>query len=599
MCGIIGYAGEQDTKRILIEGLKKLEYRGYDSAGIALSGEQEICIYKSKGKVRLLEELVEQSSPADAPAGIGHTRWATHGEPSDRNSHPHRGKRVVLVHNGIIENYLELKSELEKSGIRPISDTDTEIAALLLDQLYDGDPLSAIFEATAQLEGSYALGILFTDYPDRIYAIRKDSPLIIGKGAGENFIASDIPAILEHTHDYFLLEEGEAAVLTKERIEFFDKSGATLTKELLTADWDEQSAMKGGYDHFMAKEIHEQPEVIRETLAQYIRNGTIFPEQGEILDIKGTIHIVACGSAYHAGLSGKQIIEQLARVPVQVEIASEFRYCDPILRKDDLVIIISQSGETADSLAALRLAKERGIPTLGIVNVRGSSIAREADTVFYTAAGPEISVATTKAYLCQTALLYLMALKMSEKKIPAAERVKMLADLQALPSLIRKVLEKEPLCKALAKEFKEAEHLFFIGRGQDYALSCEGSLKLKEISYMHSEAYAAGELKHGTISLVEPGTPVVAVMTDRRRIQKTAGNIKEVHARGAKVLCLTYEEIDCSDYADYKLTLPNCSDFIAPIPGVILTQLFAYHVAVERGNDVDKPRNLAKSVTVE
>ncbi len=599
MCGIIGYAGEQDTAKVLIDGLKKLEYRGYDSAGIALSGQKDIRIYKNKGKVRVLEEQVKKAAPANAPAGIGHTRWATHGEPSDTNSHPHRGKKVVLVHNGIIENYLELKTKLEQQGICPISDTDTEIAALLLDQFYEGDPLNAIFQATAQLEGSYALGILFTDRPDTIYAVRKDSPLIIGKGKGENFIASDIPAILEYTHDYYLLEEGELAVLTKDAIEFLDQKGRALTKTLLKADWDEQSARKGGFDHFMAKEIHEQPEVVKETLGQYMRGNALFPHHEAVLNVKGTIHIVACGSAYHAGLSGKQIIERLARVPVQVEIASEFRYADPILQKEDLVVIISQSGETADSLAALRLAKERGIPTLGIVNVRGSSIAREADTVFYTAAGPEISVATTKAYLCQTALLYLMALKMSEGRISAEERAAMLSDLHSLPELIRATLKMEPACKALAEHYKDAEHLFFIGRGQDYALSCEGSLKLKEISYMHSEAYAAGELKHGTISLIESGTPVIAVMTDRSRILKTAGNIKEVHARGAKVLCLTYEEVDCSDYADHKLTLPPCSDFIAPIPGVILTQLFAYYVAVERGNDVDKPRNLAKSVTVE
>lgn len=599
MCGIIGYTGERDTAKVLIDGLKKLEYRGYDSAGIALSGANQIRIYKKEGKVQILEEQVQNAAPAAAPAGIGHTRWATHGEPSDLNSHPHRGKRVVLVHNGIIENYLELKNELEKAGICPISDTDTEIAALLLDQLYKGDPHAAIFEAAKRLEGSYALGILFTDRPDTIYAIRKDSPLIIGKGQGENFIASDIPAILEYTHDYYLLEEGELAKITKERIEFYNPQKEPLEKKLLTADWDEQSAMKGGYPHFMAKEIHEQPEVVQKTLAQYMRGSSLFPEQDALFDIQGTIHIIACGSAYHAGLSGKQIIEQMARIPVRVEIASEFRYNNPILKKEDLVIIISQSGETADSLAALRLAKANGTPTLGIVNVRGSTIAREADRVLYTAAGPEISVATTKAYLCQVALLYLMALRMGKKRLAKETFDQKLQELHHLPALIKEALEREEQCKALAKKFKDAEHLFFIGRGQDYALSCEGSLKLKEISYMHSEAYAAGELKHGTISLIEEGTPVVAVMTDRSRIPKTTGNIKEVHARGAKVLCLTYRDIDCSDIADEILTLPDCSDFIAPMIGVILTQIFAYHVAVERGNDVDKPRNLAKSVTVE
>ncbi|MBQ7095550.1 MAG: glutamine--fructose-6-phosphate transaminase (isomerizing) [Clostridia bacterium] len=599
MCGIIGYTGDRDTEKVLIEGLKKLEYRGYDSAGIALSGEEEISIYKNEGKVQLLEDRVKEANVAPSFAGIGHTRWATHGKPSQLNSHPHRGKKVVIVHNGIIENYQELKGELAQKGIRPISDTDTEIAALLLDQLYEGDPHAAIFAAIKRLEGSYALGILFTDRPHTIYAVRKDSPLIIGKGQGENFIASDIPAILEYTHDYFLLEEGEMAEITKDNINFYDEKKRPLEKEMLTADWDEQSAMKGGFPHFMVKEINEQPQVVRATLGQYARGGNLFPNQESVFDIKGSIYIVACGSAYHAGLSGKQIIEKMARIPVQVEIASEFRYNNPILRKEDLVVIISQSGETADSLAALRLAKAQGVPTLGIVNVRGSTIAREAATVFYTAAGPEISVATTKAYLCQVALLNLMALKMAEKYISPEELQEKLQQLFSLPTLIKEVLKKESQIKAIAAKFKDAEHLFFIGRGQDYALSCESSLKLKEISYVHSEAYAAGELKHGTISLIEPGTPVVAVMTDRSRIAKTAGNIKEVHARGAIVLCLTHPDVDCSDFADELITLPECSDFIAPIVGAIATQLFAYHIAVARGNDVDKPRNLAKSVTVE
>ncbi|MBQ8894873.1 MAG: glutamine--fructose-6-phosphate transaminase (isomerizing) [Clostridia bacterium] len=593
MCGIIGYAGKRDTAEVLIGGLKKLEYRGYDSAGIALEKEGKIDIYKNKGKVAVLEEQVSGKDTAGARIGIGHTRWATHGAPSDVNAHPHRSGKVVLVHNGIIENDRELRAELAAKGIRPVSDTDTELIALLLNKLYTGDPIPALRAASARLEGSYALGVLFEDHPGKLYALRKDSPLIIGRGEGENFIASDIPAILEYTHDYWLMEEGELAILTEEKVEFLNEADEPIEKAYRTADWDEQSARKGGYPHFMAKEIAEQPHVVKETIARYYQNGVLFPE--DALSVKGTIHIVACGSAYHAGLLGKYAIEKIARIPVTVEIASEFRYADPILTKDDLVVVISQSGETADSLAALRLAKERGIPTLGIVNVWGSSLAREADTVIYTAAGPEISVATTKAYTCQVVLLYMLALKLGNP----ADLQEKCAEMEQLPALIEEVLKQEEACKELAKLYHEAKHLFFIGRGQDYSVSCEGSLKLKEISYVHSEAYAAGELKHGTISLIEEGTPVIAVMTDRSRIAKTAGNIREVHSRGAKVLCITYADVDISSFGDHRLTLPDCSDFISPIPGVILTQLFGYHVAVARGNDVDQPRNLAKSVTVE
>lgn len=599
MCGIIGYVGNRNTADVLIGGLKKLEYRGYDSAGIALYKDGAIQVYKKKGKVQSLADAVAGQNTAGVHAGIGHTRWATHGEPSDINSHPHRGKNVVLVHNGIIENYLEIKEELAAKGIRPAGDTDTEIAALLIDDLYSGDPIDTIYRAAARLRGSFALGIMFCDQPDVIYAIRKDSPLIIGRGEGENFIASDIPAILEYTHDYYLLEEGELAILTSNEIRFLNADRQPLKKQALTADWDEQSAQKGGWQHFMEKEIHEQPRVVKETIAQYYKNGCLFPESRINFALKGRIHIVACGSAYHAGLLGKYAIEKLARIPVEVEIASEFRYADPILSKDDLVVIISQSGETADSLAALRLVKQQGIPTLGIVNVWGSSLAREAENVIYTAAGPEISVATTKAYTCQVVLLYLLALRLGQSRLSAAECAEKIKELESLPELIEKVLEEKESCRQLALQFQQAEHLFFIGRGQDYCLSCEGSLKLKEISYVHSEAYAAGELKHGTISLIEAGTPVVAVMTDRSRIAKTASNIKEVHSRGAKVLCITYQDVDIADFSDYRLNVPPCSDFLAPIPGVILTQLFAYYVSVARGNDVDKPRNLAKSVTVE
>lgn len=597
MCGIIGYVGSRDTADVLIGGLKKLEYRGYDSAGIALEKSGKIDIYKSQGKVAILEENVAKKDTAGARIGIGHTRWATHGAPSDTNAHPHRSGKVVLVHNGIIENDRELRAELAAKGLCPVSETDTELIALLLNSLYEGDPRSALRKATEQLVGSYALGVLFEDHPGKLYALRKDSPLIIGRGEGENFIASDIPAILEYTHDYWLLEEGELAVLTEQEVAFYGPNDEPIEKMVRTADWDEQSARKGGYAHFMAKEIAEQPHVVKETIGRYYQNGVLFPT--EQFEVKGTVRIVACGSAYHAGLLGKYAIEKLARVPVTVEIASEFRYADPILTKDDLVVVISQSGETADSLAALRLAKERGIPTLGIVNVWGSSLAREADTVLYTAAGPEISVATTKAYTCQVVLLYLLALKMGEKRIPVADFTKMCEELEALPALIEEVLKQEEACKEMAAIYAGAEHLFFIGRGQDHAVSCEGSLKLKEISYIHSEAYAAGELKHGTISLIEEGTPVVAIMTDRSRILKTASNIREVHSRGAKVLCITYADVDISSFGDHRLTLPDCSDLTSPIPGVILTQMFGYHVAVARGNDVDQPRNLAKSVTVE
>jgi len=587
MCGIIGYAGERDTAEILIGGLKKLEYRGYDSAGIALSRSGGIDVYKNKGKVSALEQQVQRHNTADASIGIGHTRWATHGAPEDVNAHPHRSGRVVLVHNGIIENDGALRSELAARNLHPIGQTDTELIAILLNEAYVGDPIGAIRKVTAKLQGSYALGILFEDRPDALYSIRKDSPLIIGIGDGENFIASDIPAILEHTHRYVLLEEGEIAVLRKSEVQFLSAMNEPIEKEIRTADWDEQSAMKGGYPHFMAKEIAEQPQVVRETIGKYYQEGELFSDLQ--LQIKGTIHIVACGSAYHAGLLGKYAIEKYARIPVEVEIASEFRYADPILSPDDLVLIISQSGETADSLAALRLAKKRGIPTLGIVNVLGSSLAREADQVIYTAAGPEISVATTKAYTCQVVLLYMLALKL-------AKNVELCKELESLPALIEETLKREPLSQQLAEQYKDAEHLFFIGRGQDYYVSCEGSLKLKEISYIHSEAYAAGELKHGTISLIEPGTPVIAVMTDRERLLKTLSNIREVESRGARLLAITHPD---TEWNGDRLELPACSDFLAPILAVILCQLFAYHVAVARGCEVDQPRNLAKSVTVE
>ncbi len=586
MCGIIGYAGGQEAAKLLIGGLKKLEYRGYDSAGIALAEPAGIALYKTDKKVASLEELIPRNTASRL--GLGHTRWATHGAPEPRNAHPHQWGKVTLVHNGIIENERTLREQLKSEGLSPISDTDTELIAMLIDRAYRGDPRAAIRAACARLEGSYALGILFEDRPGILYAIRKDSPLVVGLGQEENFIASDIPAFLKHTRAYCLLEEGELAEITAAGAAFFDQDDRRIEKPTLFADWDEQAARKGGYPHYMAKEIAEQPRAVRDTLGLYCDKGAFSGAMAEELSIGGTLRIVACGSAYHAGLLGKWAIEKYARIPVEVSIASEFRYNDPIMNKDDLVVIVSQSGETADSLAALRLAKQKGIPTLGIVNVQGSSIAREADRVFYTAAGPEISVATTKAYTCQAVVLYLLALRLAGRATDGVE---------ALPKLLEQCLEKEEQCKEAAQTVAKAEHLFFIGRGADYAVSCEGSLKLKEISYIHSEAYAAGELKHGTISLIEEGTPVVAIATEKARLPKIAANIREVAARGAAVITVTRPEMQFSE--GIRLELPDCPEALAPFGAAVLCQMLAYHAAVARGNDVDQPRNLAKSVTVE
>lgn len=596
MCGIIGYTGEGNTCEILLKGLKKLEYRGYDSAGIALAQQNGIGIYKDKGRVTVLEKHLPAAVPAKA--GVGHTRWATHGKPDRINAHPHRCGRVVLVHNGIIENEQLLRRELTASGQSPVSETDTELIAILLDRLYEGDPLTAIRRTAERLEGSYALGILFEDRPGELYALAKDSPLIIGRGNGESLLASDINAIPKHIRDYWLLKEGEFALLTAEQVVFCDLYGRVLQKELHTAAWREQSAEKGAYRHFMAKEIAEQPEALRRTISRYCKDSRFLKELKEEFLFDG-LRIVACGSAYHAGLMGKHLIEGLARCRVTVEQAGEFRYGNPILRKTEPVLIISQSGETADSLAALRLAKEQGIPTIGIVNVRESTLAREADTVLYTEAGPEISVATTKAYSCQVALLYLLALRLAEKRLSPAALQEKFALLEQLPPLVQETLRLEPACERIAEGLKDAEHLFFIGRGQDYFTACEASLKMKEITYIHSEAYAAGELKHGTISLIEEGTPVLALMTESSLLSKTAANIKEVRARGARMICITHHTVKAEGLADEIIRLPPCSDLTAPLPGVVLTQLLAYHVAVARGNEVDQPRNLAKSVTVE
>lgn len=606
MCGIVGYVGPRDCTDVLIDALSKLEYRGYDSAGIAVFENGKISVAKSKGRLKDLENKMETEGRPQGHAGIGHTRWATHGEPSDVNSHPHSGKRVTIVHNGIIENYKKLKDFLVKQGKSFLSETDTEVVAQLLDYYYDGNPLETIIKTVHELEGSYALGIVFADFPDTVYAVRMESPLIIGKGEGESFIASDVPAILKYTKDYYLLEHGEVAMLNRNGVKFYDIHKREIEKELKTADWDMDAAEKGGFEHFMLKEIHEQPESIKKTIAPRISDGLpcleecgITPEKLRSFD---KIYIVACGTAMHAGMVGKYVIEKLARIPVVVDIASEFRYRDPLLTDKDLVIIISQSGETADSLAAMRLSKKLGAQTLAIVNAKGSSIAREADMLIYTHAGPEIAVASTKAYMVQIAVMYLLAfeLALASGEIDEAQCRQLTALLQSTPELIEKILEEKKQAQYIASKLITADSLLYIGRGLDYALSMEGSLKLKEISYIHSESYAAGELKHGTISLISNGMPVIAVATQTALFDKTISNIKEVKARGAKVVivCRNGYEPE-NDVADYKFGLPDIDDILMPMTAVVPLQLIAYYTSVLKGNDVDKPRNLAKSVTVE
>lgn len=607
MCGIVGYVGQQKCTKILLDSLSKLEYRGYDSAGIAVFDNGNIKTSKTKGRLKDLREKISSEGKIDGVCGIGHTRWATHGEPSDINSHPHGNARVTIVHNGIIENYKKIKDFLETKGYVFESQTDTETVAKLLDFYYKGNnPIESIKSVINDIEGSYALGILFKDYPDTIYAARKDSPLIVGKGKDESFIASDVPAILKYTKDYYLLEENEIAVLTADETKFLNKYGDEIQKELITADFDEESAVKGGYEHFMLKEIHEQPTSVKMTITPRISNGMPdFSECGlteEMLKNYKRIFVVACGTAMHAGLVGKYVIERLARVPVTVDVASEFRYRNPILDKDDLVILVSQSGETADTRAALRLAKNVGATTMSIVNVKGSSIARESDIVVYTHAGPEISVASTKAYMVQIAVFYLLAFEMAHanKTITTEECKRIVSVMQRIPDMIEEVLKLSDTCSYIASKLVNSENLLYIGRGLDYALSMEGSLKLKEISYIHSEAYAAGELKHGTISLVTDAMPVIAVATQRELFDKTVSNIKEVKARGAKVVLVTHKCMSVDEEAaDYIVKLPTIDDMLMPMLGVVPLQLIAYYTSVLRGNDVDKPRNLAKSVTVE
>jgi glucosamine--fructose-6-phosphate aminotransferase (isomerizing) len=607
MCGIVGYIGTKAAADVLVDGLRKLEYRGYDSAGISVFEKSKIEVIKAKGRLDNLENKMKSQGMPLGTVGIGHTRWATHGEPSDINSHPHGNERVTIVHNGIIENYLQLKEKLTEKGYTFLSETDTEVVAILLDYYYNGNPIETIATVIKSLKGSYALGIMFQDCQDKIFAVRKDSPLIVGIGEGENFIASDIPAILKYTRNYYLLEENEIAVLSKENISIVDTDGDPIHKETFTATWDIEAAEKGGYPHFMLKEIYEQPTAITNTVSPRIINGQ--PDFGikaltdDILKSFNKIWIVACGTAMHAGMVGKSVIEQLARVPVEVDIASEFRYRNPILSpKDDLVIIISQSGETADTLAALRLAKEQGVHTLAVVNVVGSSIAREANSVIYTWAGPEIAVASTKAYTVQLSVMYLFAIKMASVKgmIDKKQTAALCEDLLALPAKIEEVLGNADNCKFVASKFQNAHDIFFIGRGLDYSLSLEGSLKLKEISYIHSDAYAAGELKHGTISLITTDMPVVAIATQTPLFEKMISNIKEVRTRGAKVLLICKKSTERqADLSEYVIEIPDYNEYFSPILTAVPLQLFAYYTSVLRGCDVDKPRNLAKSVTVE
>lgn len=603
MCGIVGYIGKRNCADVLLDGLSSLEYRGYDSAGVAIFENELVKTVKSCGRLANLRKKLKADGTPEGNCGIGHTRWATHGKPSDINAHPHSGNRVTIVHNGIIENYMSLKKRLETKGYTFLSDTDTEVAAKLIDYYYKNDPLEAIKNALIEIRGSYAFGILFDGFPDRIYAVRKDSPLIVGAGSGENFIASDVPAILKYTREYYLLEENEVAVLTCGGVSFSDLDGEPVEKETLTATWDVSAAEKGGYRHFMLKEIFEQPKAIKSTVSPRIADNKIVFEglhDGDFKNIE-KIHIVACGTAMHAGMVGKYAVESLARVPVDVDIASEFRYRDPIMSKNDLVIIISQSGETADTLAALRLAKRRGVKTLAVVNVVGSSIAREADNVIYTWAGPEIAVASTKAYSVQLSVMYMLAARIAYEKgkLDDSQYGEFCRELLKLPEAVEKTLSLKENCQKLASVFQNAHNVFFIGRGLDNAVSMEGSLKLKEISYVHSEAYAAGELKHGTISLIVEGMPVVAVATQKELIEKTVSNIKEVKARGAHVLLLCRKGEKGVDAADNVIELPDMPDIFMPSLAIIPLQLFAYYMAVLRGCDVDKPRNLAKSVTVE
>ena len=606
MCGIVGYVGKRNAQDVLLDGLEKLEYRGYDSAGVALALEGGIRVVKSKGRLAELRKRLAVEALARSGCGIGHTRWATHGEPSDVNSHPHSTPRVSIVHNGIIENYGVLKERLMAKGYTFESETDTEVLVKLIDSCYEGEPLKALRAALAMVRGSYALAVLFRDFPDTLFAVKRESPLIVGWGEEENFIASDIPALLKYTRRYSVLEEGDMAVVNADGIRFYNEFAEPVEREVLTANWDQEAAEKGGYPHFMLKEINEQPAAITATVSPRVENGLPDLRVPELTDERlrriGTVHLVGCGTAMHAGMVGKAAIEALARVPAQVEIASEFRYRNPILRPEDLVIIISQSGETSDTLGALKLAKSRGVPVLAIVNVVGSSIARAADYVMYTYAGPEIAVASTKAYMVQMCVLYLFALRLAYARgmQTDAEIRRLTAELLRAGEVIKPRLADCEQIKYLASRFVNTQSCFFIGRGFDYSLSLEGSLKLKEISYVHSDAYAAGELKHGTISLVTDGVPVIALATQKQVYEKTISNAKETRSRGARVLLFTTKDAEVPEgVATEVIRLDEYDDILMPLQLIVPLQLFAYYMAVLRGCDVDKPRNLAKSVTVE
>lgn len=608
MCGIVGYIGSQQAAPILLEGLSKLEYRGYDSAGVAILQNNQISVNKARGRLEVLNKQIDGGNAVTGTVGIGHTRWATHGEPSDVNAHPHlsRSGRFAVVHNGIIENYIALKKRLISKGFEFLSDTDTEVVAHLFEYYYKGDIMDAVIKVLEKVEGSYALGVLCSDYPDQFVAVRKASPLIVGLGEGENFIASDVTAILKHTRSIYRLENDEIVVAKKDSVKIYNTDKEEIQKEAETIHWDVSAAEKGGYEHFMMKEMEEQPKALRDTINPRIKDGKIVLDDvsltPEYIKNINRIHIVACGSAYHVGMVGKYVIEQMTRIPVNVDIASEFHYRDPIISDRDLTIVISQSGETADTKEALRTAHNMGSRVLAIVNVVGSAIANDADDVIYTWAGPEIAVATTKAYSTQLAVIYLLSMYMADAlgKITPDEYSRMLTEIQTLPDKVEAILKNKDNIQYLASKFFSNKSIFFIGRNLDYAVSMEGSLKLKEISYIHSEAYAAGELKHGTISLIEDGTLVVALATGNALFDKTVSNMKEVKARGAVVLGLTTEGREhISDAADYVIEIPKTHELFLPSLAVVPLQLFGYYVASLKGCDIDKPRNLAKSVTVE
>ena len=608
MCGIVGYIGNDQAVPVLLQGLEKLEYRGYDSAGVAVFSEDGLKVVKSKGRLRVLSDLLDGGKALTGTLGIGHTRWATHGAPSDVNSHPQvsEGGRFAVVHNGIIENYLYLKQHLMRRGIQFVSETDTEVVAQMLEYYDKGDILETIEKVISKVEGSYALGIISADHPDCIYAVRKDSPLIIGIGQGENFIASDIPAILSKTREICRLKDNEIAELTRDGVKFYNADGEPVEKEIEHIEWDIEAAEKGGFEHFMMKEIHEQPTAVRDTLSPRIKDGRIdLSELGldeEAIKNVRRIYIIGCGSAYHVGVAARYVFESLARLPVEVDVASEFRYRDPVLEPDSMAVIISQSGETADTLAALRECKERGVRTIGIVNVVGSSIAREADATLYTWAGPEIAVATTKAYSTQLAACYLLAVEFARVrgKIEEEKYAELVAELQILPDKIAKTLTDNERIQWFASKYASAKDAFFIGRGLDYAVALEGSLKFKEISYIHSEAFAAGEMKHGPISLIEKNMLVVGVLTQPDLYEKMVSNLVEAKSRGAYIMGLTtYGNYSIEDTANFTVYVPKTDPHFATSLSVVPLQLLAYYVSCAKGLDVDKPRNLAKSVTVE